>query len=106
MIMPGTPLYLQYKKGLFRPLRTKEAAEIVAKSKEFIPKYCRVYRVQRDIPTKVTIDGVGITNFRQYIHQLMEKENLKCNCIRCREPKNKKISWNNIKLKRIDYESS
>jgi len=106
MVMPGTPLYLQYKKGLFRPLRTKEAAEIVAKSKEFIPKYCRVYRVQRDIPTKVTIDGVGLTNFRQVVHQLMEKNGKKCECIRCREIKDGKVNWDKVELKRIDYDAS
>ncbi len=106
IVMPGTPLYLQYKKGLFRPLRTKEAAEIVVKAKKFIPRWCRVYRVNRDIPTKVTIDGVGITNFRQAVHELMKKENKKCNCIRCREPKNKKVNWSRVKLNRIDYEAS
>jgi len=106
MVMPGTPLYLQYKKGKFRPLRTKEAAEIVAECKRFIPKYCRVYRVNRDIPTKVTIDGVGLTNFRQVVHELMKKQNIKCECIRCREPKDKKVNWSNVKLNRIDYEAS
>jgi len=106
MIMPGTPLYLQYKKGLFRPLRTKEAAEIVAKAKEFIPRWCRVYRVNRDIPTKVTIDGVGITNFRQVVHELMKKKNNRCECIRCREIKYNKVNWNEIELNRIDYDAS
>ena len=80
--------------------------EIVKEGKKFIPSFCRVFRIQRDIPTKHTIDGVGITNFRQYVHQLMEKENLKCKCIRCREPKNKEIAWQNVKLNRINYESS
>ncbi len=106
MVMPGTPLYLQYQRGLFRPLRTKEAAEIVAKGKEFIPKYCRVYRVQRDIPTKVTVDGVGLTNFRQVVHRLMVKNGKKCECIRCREIKNEKVDWDKIELKRIDYDSN
>lgn len=106
IVMPGTPLYLQYKKGLFRPLRTKEVAEIVAECKKFIPKYTRVYRVNRDIPTKVTIDGVGLTNFRQIVHELMKKKNIKCECIRCREPRDKKINWDDVKLNRIDYEAS
>lgn len=106
IVMPGTPLYRQYQKGLFKPLRTREAAEIVAKCKEFIPRYCRIYRVNRDIPTKVTIDGVGITNFRQVVHELMKKENKKCECIRCRESRDKKVNWDNVKLNRIDYEAS
>jgi len=106
MVVPGTPLYKQYQKGEFRPLRTKEAAEIVAKCKEFIPKYCRIYRIQRDIPTKVTVDGVGLTNFRQVVHELMSKNGKKCECIRCREIKNSKVNWKNVKLNRIDYDAS
>tara|TARA_Y100000310_G_scaffold302635_1_gene340159 strand:+ start:16012 stop:17688 length:1677 start_codon:yes stop_codon:yes gene_type:complete len=106
MVMPGTPLYEQYKKGLFKPLTTTEAGEIVKEGKKFIPNYCRVYRCQRDIPTKVTVDGVDITNFRQYVHELLKKENYKCKCIRCREPKNNIFNWEDIKLNRFDYESS
>ena len=63
-------------------------------------------RIQRDIPTKVTIDGVNITNFRQYLHELMARNNIKCNCIRCREPRNKKINFDKVKLVRYDYNSS
>lgn len=106
MVMPGTPLYEQYKKGLFKPITTEEAAEIILQGKRYIPKYCRVMRVNRDIPTKVTIDGVNITNLRQYIHELMKKRGVKCNCIRCREPKNKEINFNSVKLNRLDYKAS
>ena len=106
IVMPGTPLYLQYKKGLFRPLRTEQAAEIVAECKRFIPRYCRVYRINRDIPTKVTVDGIGITNFRQAVQELMRRQNTRCECIRCREPRGDKINWDNVKLNRINYDAS
>lgn len=106
MVMPGTPLYIQYKRGEFKPLSTKEAANLLLEVKPLIPKYCRVMRVQRDIPTKVTIDGVDITNFRQYLHELMKKKGIKCKCIRCREPKNKKVNYDKVKLNRLDYKSS
>jgi elongator complex protein 3 len=106
MVMPGTPLFRQYQRGEFRPLRTKEAAEIVAKGKGFIPRFCRVYRVNRDIPTKVTVDGVGLTNFRQVVHALMEKNGEKCKCIRCREIRNEEVNWGSVKLNRIDYDAS
>jgi elongator complex protein 3 len=106
MVMPGTPLHEQYKKGLFTPIKTEQAAEIILEGKKFIPKYCRVMRIQRDIPTKVTIDGVNITNFRQYLHDLMGKKGIKCKCIRCREPKNKQIDFDNIKILREDYKAS
>jgi elongator complex protein 3 len=106
MVMSGTMLYLQYKKGQFKPLSTEEVANLLLKIKPLIPKYTRVLRIQRDIPTKVTIDGVHITNFRQYLHELMKKSNVKCECIRCREPGNKKINFNKVKLLRYNYNSS
>ena len=106
MVMPGTPLFKQYEKGMFKPLNTEEASEILIEAKKFIPEYCRVMRIVRDIPTKHTVDGVGMNNLRQYLHEKMIKENVKCRCIRCREPRNKNVDWDNVELKRIDYESS
>ena len=106
MVMPGTPLYLQYKKGLFKPLTTSEAAEIIAEGKKYVEKYCRIVRCQRDIPTKVTEAGVDRTNLRQYIKEELIKKGIKCKCIRCKEPMGKNIDFDNVKLLRKDYESS
>ena len=36
----------------------------------------------------------------------MKKNGTKCECIRCREIKNNKVTWENVKLNRIDYNSS
>jgi elongator complex protein 3 len=36
----------------------------------------------------------------------MKKSNVKCECIRCREPGNKKINFNKVKLLRYNYNSS
>jgi elongator complex protein 3 len=106
MILKGTKLYELWKKGEFKPLTTDEAVRIISEAKKSIPKFCRVLRIQRDISTKVTEAGVGITNLRQKIHEAMEKENVRCNCIRCREPRNRNISFENVKLLRYDYGAS
>ncbi|MGC8929349.1 MAG: tRNA uridine(34) 5-carboxymethylaminomethyl modification radical SAM/GNAT enzyme Elp3 [Candidatus Woesearchaeota archaeon] len=106
MVLKGTELYDSWKKGYFKPLSTEEACDLVIKIKEFIPEYCRIMRIQRDIPTKFTDAGVSITNFRQYVDSKMRAMNKKCRCIRCREPREKKIDFDSIKLKRFDYEAS
>ena len=85
MVMPGTPLFEDYKKGIFSPMTTKEAAEIIVEGKRFVPEYCRIMRVQRDIPTYVTTAGVDKTNLRQYVEQLAKEKGIRCRCIRCRE---------------------
>ncbi|MBN1156187.1 tRNA uridine(34) 5-carboxymethylaminomethyl modification radical SAM/GNAT enzyme Elp3 [Candidatus Woesearchaeota archaeon] len=106
MVMPGTKLYEEYRKGAFKPLSTEEAARLIAKVKRIVPPYVRIMRVQRDIPTKVTSAGVDKTNLRQYVDKVMREERIKCNCIRCREPKGKGIDYSKIKLKRTDYDAS
>ncbi|MCB9358372.1 tRNA uridine(34) 5-carboxymethylaminomethyl modification radical SAM/GNAT enzyme Elp3 [Candidatus Woesearchaeota archaeon] len=85
MVMPGTVLFDWYKKGLFIPLSTREAAEIIVEGFKFIPEYCRVMRVQRDIPTYVTSSGVDKTNLRQYVDEIAKKEKVIFRDIRARE---------------------
>lgn len=67
MVMPGTALEVQWKKGKFTPLTTQQAADIITKAQEYIAPYCRVMRVQRDIPSTVVSAGVDKTNLRQYV---------------------------------------
>lgn len=104
MVTKGTQLYDEWKSGKFVPLTTKEAAEIIAEGKRYVKPFCRVMRVQRDIPSKLIEAGVGITNLRQEVEKLMK--NAKCQCIRCREPKGKKVDVAGLKTKRFDYEAS
>jgi len=85
MVVKNSKLYRDWKNKKFKPITTKKAAEMIAEFKQFVPPYCRIMRVQRDIPTYATEAGVGMTNLRQLIQQVMEKEEIECNCIRCRE---------------------
>jgi len=104
MVLKGTKLYELWKKGKFRPLTTKKAVDLIIEFKKYIPAYCRVQRIQRDIPTFMTEAGVDKTNLRQYIQRLMNKKNIKCRCIRCREIGDKEIK--KIVIKKIKYKAS
>ncbi len=103
MVSKGTPLYQDYIKKKFKPVSAKEAAKLIAEFKKYVPEYCRIQRIQRDVPTKQWEAGVELTNFRQYLFQ---KHKPKCRCIRCREPRKREISWNNIKIKIQEYKAS
>jgi len=103
MVSKGTALYAEFKSGKFIPLSAEAAAELIVKFKKHVPEYCRIMRIQRDIPTKQWAAGVEMTNFRQYISNNYK---VKCKCIRCREPKNKTIDWNKVKLKIKKYKAS
>jgi len=103
MVSKGTALYKQYEQGLFKAISTEEAIKRILPFKEYTPEYCRIQRIQRDVPTKMWEDGVDRTNFRQY---MFDNYTVVCRCIRCREPKGKKINWDKIEIKINEYEAS
>jgi len=103
MVTKGTKLYQEFKEGNFTPLNADQAAKLIADFKPSISEYCRIMRIQRDIPTYQIAAGVEMTNLRQYLFQ---KFNPKCRCIRCREPKNKEIDWDSMEIKVNEYDAS
>jgi elongator complex protein 3 len=103
MVGPGTPLFHQWKAGKFEPITTEEAASRIVEWKKTVPEYCRIQRVQRDVPTKYWEAGVDRTNLRQIAHNTYE---VVCRCIRCREPKGKQVNWNAVEIKVEQYLAS
>lgn len=85
MVMKGTELYDYYSKGEFKPMTTDEAIERLKIIIPKIPEYCRIMRIQRDIPTIQTHAGVDRTNLRQMVDEEMKKEGLIPQDIRSRE---------------------
>ena len=85
LVVKGTGLYNLWKRDKYAPISTSEAAGIIAEFKKEVPKYVRIMRVQRDIPSTVISSGVDRTNLRQYVKKIAEMRGIKCNCIRCRE---------------------
>jgi elongator complex protein 3 len=106
MVIEGTELYTLWKKGRYKPLTTKKAAQMIVSIKKHIPKYVRIMRIQRDIPTFMTAAGVDRTNLRQYVSKILQKKKQECQCIRCREPRDKKIDFKNVRMLTCYYEAS
>lgn len=108
MVMPGTKLLQDYESGTFKPLSTKEAALLIAEMFSHTPEYCRVMRVQRDIPTYATKAGVDKTNLRQYVEQLMKQKGIVSKDIRAREvgTSKKKANLKNMEIKTTEYKAS
>lgn len=85
LVTKGTGLYEMYKNGKYTPIETKQAAQIIAQSFKYFPRYVRVMRVQRDIPTPNIEEGVKHSNLRQYVDVEMSKNNIISKDIRERE---------------------
>ncbi len=81
----GTKANQWHQQGTYKPYTTEEAAEVVAEIKKFIPKWVRIMRVQRDIPSGLILAGVKKSNLRELAQQRLIEQGLHCQCIRCRE---------------------
>ncbi|MFH0868326.1 MAG: tRNA uridine(34) 5-carboxymethylaminomethyl modification radical SAM/GNAT enzyme Elp3 [Candidatus Woesearchaeota archaeon] len=106
MVMKGTKLFEDWKKGNFKPLTTEKAASLIAEFKKYIPEYVRIMRVQRDIPTFMTESGIDRTNLRQYVEKICKEKDIKCRCIRCREAGIRNLNLKNLRIKIIEYKAS
>jgi len=112
MVLKGTKIYKWWKNKKYTPITTKKAVEIITEIKRFVPRYVRIMRVQRDIPTQVTEAGVDRNNLRQYVEKELKIKGIKCNCIRCREVGHKikkekiKVDSKNVKLNVFEYNAS
>lgn len=97
-------LHKMYIRDEWKPYHEKDAVEVIVKGKEYVPKWTRIMRIQRDIPTPYIFDGIKHTNLRQMISDKMRKEKKKCKCIRCREIKDEEPG--NVQLFRENYSAS
>ena len=111
LVVQGTPLYNQWKRGEFTPYDTETAAEVIAQATKYIPPYVRIPRIQRDIPSPLISAGVMNSNLRQIVDKKLQERGQRCRCIRCREigseeRKGAKTGKLKLSLQRIDYKAS
>lgn len=85
LVMEGTALYEWWKKGLYEPLGTEQAAELVAQVKEIVPPWIRIMRVHREFPVRLIEAGVKNGNLRELALRKLHERGRRCRCIRCRE---------------------
>ncbi|MCA9826796.1 MAG: tRNA uridine(34) 5-carboxymethylaminomethyl modification radical SAM/GNAT enzyme Elp3 [Nitrosopumilus sp.] len=108
LVIENTPLYEEYKQGKYVPYSDEDMIKVLTEVKRNVPKWVRIMRIQREISPNEIIAGPKSGNLRQIVHQNLSKMGLLCKCIRCREAglSNKKSDIGNVKLNRIDYDSS
>ena len=85
LVIKGTKVYEWWKRGIYKPYTTDEAAQLIMEVKKSIPEWIRIMRVQRDIPAYLIEAGVNRSNLRQIVQEQLRRLGLSCRCIRCRE---------------------
>ncbi|MDH7597199.1 MAG: tRNA uridine(34) 5-carboxymethylaminomethyl modification radical SAM/GNAT enzyme Elp3 [Methanothrix sp.] len=105
LVIEGTELHRMWMRGDYEPLYDDEAAELVSRIKEILPRYTRLQRVQRDIPAHLIAAGVRKSNLRQLAKKRLEERGSRCVCIRCREAGLRGISEGDIALNTESYDA-
>ncbi len=85
VVTRSTGLFSWFTSGRYHPYADQELVRIIKEFKEQVPRYVRISRLIRDIPSHHVLAGNPVNNLRQLIKDEMEAEGRRCRCLRCRE---------------------
>jgi elongator complex protein 3 len=105
MVVQGTELEKWYREGRYQPYDNDTMVNLIIKIKSIVPKYVRISRVLRDIPSRYIVAGLK-DSLRDIVKERMRQDAIKCRCIRCREYGHRALAGWEIgepHLVRMDY---
>jgi elongator complex protein 3 len=105
MVVQGTELEKWYKKGRYHPYDDETMVNLIMQIKARVPKYVRISRVLRDIPSKYIVAGLK-DSLRDIVREKMKQQGIECHCTRCREYGHRLLIGREIgepRLTRMDY---
>lgn len=112
-VMDWTDIKKDFEEGTHVPYgtitpdqKTNPLIELLISAKADFPEECRINRLVRDIPEGYVLGGIKDAGGRQRIERMMKDRGLKCNCMRCREIKKKKVNPDDVALKITHFKAS
>jgi elongator complex protein 3 len=102
-LLENTELHEAWKRGEYKPYTMQELIDLIADVKTSVPRYCRINRVIRDIPSPNVVAGNKRTSLRQDVHEEMKKRGTKCECLRCREVRGQEVEIEKLKVDDLVY---
>ena len=110
LVLNFTKIKEWYDKGEYKPYAEldngRHLIDVLKYVKKQVYPWIRINRVFRDFPTKEIMGGSKMTHMRDVVLREMEKENIKCNCLRCREVKFQDYNPKDMKFKIDKFEAS
>jgi len=85
LVMEGTKLHELWLRGKYKPYPFEKVVNLIAEVKKMVPKWVRIQRIQRDIPSNLIVDGVKRGDLRNLVQEKLRGQGAHCRCIRCRE---------------------
>lgn len=90
-LVPWTDIEKWYKDGSYKPYENDSLERLLIDMKMLMFPWIRLNRIIRDIPSDYIMTEGETGNMRQELGDIMKKDGTKCNCIRCKEVKER--SW-------------
>lgn len=105
MLVENADLYAWWQRGEYTPYDEQTLIELLVQCKAVTPRYTRLTRVIRDIPTTNVVEGNKKANLRQIAQQRMQQRGLRCQCIRCREIRRDQVEPTDLQLLITSYDT-
>lgn len=104
-LLQGTELHEYWQAGEYQPYSTETLIDLLAACKAQTPLYCRLSRVVRDIPADYIVAGNRLSNLREAAQQALAASGRRCQCIRCRELRNRRADSGPPRLSVYRYDT-
>jgi elongator complex protein 3 len=105
-IIKNTEVFDLYQKGEFTPYSYEELLHVLTNTIPETPRYCRLTRIIRDIPSTDIVAGNKLTNFRQIAEEELKKAKTRCQDIRSREIRHAEVTMDELEQEVLEYNSS
>ena len=102
-LLENTDLYERWQRGEYHPYSENELLTLIADLKTTVPRYCRINRIIRDIPSTYVVAGNKPTSLRQDLQHEMARRGTQCECIRCREVRRQEVTGGSVTLHDLVY---
>ncbi len=102
-LLENAELYEYWQRGEYTPYTTDELVTLLADVKPDIPRYCRVNRVIRDIPSDNVVAGNRRTSLRMDVHTELKRRGTACHCVRCREVRGRQVDAEKLAFHDLPY---
>jgi len=104
-LLANSDLHAYWQRGEYIPYTTEELVELIVDVKPTIPRYCRVNRVVRDIPSVNVVEGNKRTSLRMDVQRELSRRGTRCQCIRCREVRKLTVKAEDLRLDDLVYQA-
>ena len=105
MLLENAELYDYWQRGEYQPYTEEQVVDVLVQCKLQTPRYTRLTRIIRDIPTTNVVEGFKKANLRQLAQNEIKRRGLRCQCIRCREVRRERLTPDELRLTVETYET-